>query len=52
MAMFNKVSERIDAIYKDLTKREGAPMGGSAFLALEDAVGRWDCTWCISILLR
>jgi structural maintenance of chromosome 1 len=39
MAMFTKVSECIDFIYKQLTKREGAPMGGSAFLALEDAGG-------------
>jgi structural maintenance of chromosome 1 len=52
MAMFNKVAEKIDQIYKvrlcwraaltcaqDLTKREGAPLGGSAFLALQDSGG-------------
>jgi structural maintenance of chromosome 1 len=37
MGMFNHVSEQIDPIYKELTKRENAPMGGSAFLALEDS---------------
>jgi len=39
MAMFNKVAECIDGIYKELTKRVNAPLGGSAFLALEDAGG-------------
>jgi structural maintenance of chromosome 1 len=37
MSMFTHVSEQIDPIYKELTKRENAPLGGSAFLALEDS---------------
>jgi structural maintenance of chromosome 1 len=37
MNMFNHVSEQIDPTYKELTKRENAPLGGSAFLALEDS---------------
>jgi structural maintenance of chromosome 1 len=34
--MFTNVSEKIDSVYKELTKRPNAPLGGSAFLALED----------------
>jgi len=36
MNMFNHVATKIDGIYKDLTKRQNAPMGGSAFLAVMD----------------
>lgn len=35
MSMFSHVSKEIDAVYKELTKRANAPLGGSAFLALE-----------------
>jgi structural maintenance of chromosome 1 len=39
-ALFNKaydhISERIDSVYKDLTKGKAAPMGGVAYLSLED----------------
>ncbi|KAI0041884.1 cohesin complex subunit psm1 [Auriscalpium vulgare] len=38
--MFNKayehISARIDQVYKDLTKGKAAPMGGVAYLSLED----------------
>lgn len=38
---FNKayqhISERIDAVYKDLTKGPNAPLGGVAYLSLEDS---------------
>ncbi|KAL5537272.1 SMC1_1 [Sanghuangporus sanghuang] len=33
---FTHISERIDQIYKDLTKGKAAPMGGVAYLSLED----------------
>jgi structural maintenance of chromosome 1 len=38
--LFNKaythISERIDEVYKDLTKGKASPMGGVAYLSLED----------------
>ena len=33
---FNHISKGIDDIYKDLTQVEGVPLGGTAYLALED----------------
>lgn len=36
MAAFTHVSKVIDDIYKDLTQVEGVPLGGTAFLSLED----------------
>lgn len=33
---FTHISDRIDQIYKDLTKGKAAPMGGVAYLSLED----------------
>lgn len=36
MAAFTHVSNVIDDIYKDLTQVEGVPLGGTAFLSLED----------------
>mmetsp|Transcript_13773 Transcript_13773/g.37285 ORF Transcript_13773/g.37285 Transcript_13773/m.37285 type:complete len:1277 (-) Transcript_13773:524-4354(-) len=36
MAAFTHVSRVIDSIYKDLTQVEGVPLGGTAFLSLED----------------
>lgn len=33
---YNHISERIDPIYKELTKGRAAPMGGIAYLSLED----------------
>lgn len=33
---FNHISGRIDSVYKDLTKGKAAPMGGVAYLSLED----------------
>lgn len=33
---FTHISERIDQIYKDLTKGKAAPLGGVAYLSLED----------------
>jgi structural maintenance of chromosome 1 len=33
---YNHISERIDQVYKDLTKGKAAPMGGVAYLSLED----------------
>jgi len=40
---YNHISDRIDQVYKDLTKGKAAPMGGVAYLSLEDSeasVGR------------
>jgi structural maintenance of chromosome 1 len=34
---YEHISERIDQVYKDLTKGKAAPMGGVAYLALEDS---------------
>lgn len=34
---FDHISERIDKVYKDLTKGKAAPMGGVAYLNLEDS---------------
>ena len=34
---YNHISERIDQVYKDLTKGKAAPMGGVAYLGLEDS---------------
>ncbi|KAL6454482.1 SMC1 Structural maintenance of chromosomes protein 1 [Candida maltosa Xu316] len=36
MDAFNHISGRIDSIYKELTKSNVSPLGGSAFLNLED----------------
>lgn len=33
---YNHISERIDQVYKDLTKGKASPMGGVAYLSLED----------------
>lgn len=39
--LFNKaythISDRIDKVYKDLTKGNASPMGGVAYLSLEDS---------------
>ena len=37
MKAYNHVSDRIDAVYKDLTRGKAAPMGGVAYLSLEDS---------------
>jgi chromosome segregation ATPase len=34
---YNHISERIDEVYKDLTRGKSAPMGGVAYLSLEDS---------------
>jgi structural maintenance of chromosome 1 len=34
---YNHISDRIDQVYKDLTKGKAAPMGGVAYLSLEDS---------------
>lgn len=34
---FSHISERIDQVYKDLTKSETFPLGGTAYLSLEDS---------------
>lgn len=39
---YNHISDRIDQVYKDLTKGKAAPMGGVAYLSLED---NEVCTW-------
>lgn len=36
MEAFEHVSSKIDSIYKDLTKTQASPLGGSAYLTLED----------------
>jgi structural maintenance of chromosome 1 len=45
MKAYNHVSERIDAVYKDLTRGKAAPMGGVAYLSLEDSEVRG---WLVS----
>jgi len=37
MKAYNHVSERIDGVYKDLTRGKSSPMGGVAYLTLEDS---------------
>lgn len=34
---YNHISEHIDQVYKDLTKGKASPMGGVAYLSLEDS---------------
>jgi structural maintenance of chromosome 1 len=34
---YNHISDRIDEVYKELTKGKAAPMGGVAYLSLEDS---------------
>lgn len=34
---YNHIADRIDQVYKDLTKGKAAPMGGVAYLSLEDS---------------
>ena len=34
---YNHISDRIDKVYKDLTKGKMAPTGGVAYLTLEDS---------------
>ncbi|KDR79797.1 hypothetical protein GALMADRAFT_241878 [Galerina marginata CBS 339.88] len=34
---YNHISDRIDQVYKELTKGKAAPMGGVAYLSLEDS---------------
>lgn len=34
---YNHISDRIDGVYKELTKGKAAPMGGVAYLSLEDS---------------
>ncbi|CAI5756124.1 unnamed protein product [Candida verbasci] len=36
MEAFSHISEKIDTIYKELTKSPASPLGGSAYLTLED----------------
>jgi structural maintenance of chromosome 1 len=48
--LFNKaythISDRIDEVYKDLTKGKAAPMGGVAYLSLEDSEVR-----CLAVVV-
>ncbi|KAL0571911.1 Structural maintenance of chromosomes protein 1 [Marasmius crinis-equi] len=37
MKAYTHISDRIDQVYKDLTKGKAAPMGGVAYLSLDDA---------------
>ena len=37
MKAYNHIAERIDGVYKELTKTKAAPMGGVAYLTLEDS---------------
>jgi chromosome segregation ATPase len=34
---FNHIAERIDEVYKELTKGKASPVGGVAYLSLEDS---------------
>jgi structural maintenance of chromosome 1 len=38
---YNHISDRIDQVYKELTKGKAAPMGGVAYLSLEDSEVRF-----------
>lgn len=35
-AAYAHIADRIDKVYKDLTKGKAAPMGGVAYLSVED----------------
>ena len=48
---YNHISERIDQVYKDLTKGKAAPMGGVAYLSLEDSEVRKDISSSIPQLM-
>ena len=37
MKAFDHISQRIDAVYKELTKGKASPMGGVAYLSLEES---------------
>ena len=37
MKAFEHISERIDSVYKELTKGKASPMGGVAYLSLEES---------------
>ncbi|KAI9018451.1 condensin complex subunit SMC1 [Hyaloraphidium curvatum] len=37
IAAYNHISEKIDGIYKELTKTKAFPLGGTAYLSLEDS---------------
>jgi hypothetical protein len=47
---YNHISERIDQVYKDLTKGKAAPMGGVAYLSLEDNEV-WTCLVFVSLII-
>ena len=53
---FNHIAERIDEVYKGLTKGKAAPVGGVAYLSLEDSeVSRATCQgkgWCADSRVR
>lgn len=36
MACFNHVSREVQVIYRDLTRGAGSPLGGNAYLSLDD----------------
>lgn len=40
---FNHIAERIDEVYKGLTKGKAAPVGGVAYLSLEDSEVSIEC---------
>ncbi|KAJ3905524.1 hypothetical protein F5879DRAFT_736868 [Lentinula edodes] len=40
MKAYTHISDRIDQVYKDLTKGKAAPMGGVAYLSLDDSEAR------------
>jgi len=37
MKAFEHISSRIDSVYKELTKGAASPMGGVAYLSLEES---------------
>ena len=45
---YNHISDRIDQVYKDLTKGKASPMGGVAYLSLEDSEVREAGLLCAS----
>ena len=42
---YNHISDRIDQVYKELTKGKASPMGGVAYLSLEDSEVRSYIAW-------
>lgn len=56
---FRHIEDRIDQVYKDLTKGKASPQGGIAYLSLEEPEvcstwirGRPRCSFCAGVVVR